>query len=121
MKRFVLILCVLAGGTWFTTHATVPGTVSYQGQYTDNGVLVSGDYEFIFRLFDMASGGTQVWTETKTLTVMKGFFHTELGSAKALSDTVQIRPVLLAGNRIGVCHSHPSYLIQPLHWQIRLR
>lgn len=89
MKRLAFTLSLLVGLlVCLSSFATIPGTVSYQGLYTDAGGPVNGSPAFVFRLFNNSSGGTEVWTETKNLTVTNGIFNTQLGDVTALPDTL---------------------------------
>jgi len=55
--------------------------ITLQGKLTNSsGQALSGDYTFIFELFDSNSGGTALWTETHGLTVTNGVFAANLGS-----------------------------------------
>ncbi len=57
--------------------------INYQGQLTDSvtGDAVDGVYDFTFSLYDVETGGTELWTEMHTgLTVDLGVFHVKLGS-----------------------------------------
>jgi len=55
--------------------------ITLQGKLThSNGQALSGDYTFLFELFDSNSGGTALWTETHGLTVTNGVFAANLGS-----------------------------------------
>lgn len=89
MKRFfflaILSVALLVG---MISFAAIPGTVSYQGLYTDNGGPVNGQFSFTFSLFDALSSGTEVWTETKNLDVTDGIFNTQLGDVTALPVTL---------------------------------
>jgi len=81
MKRvllFSLLIFMLAVSiTWGDT----PKTMSYQGVLTDNGAVVSdGNYELTFSLYDAATGGNKVWTETQSVVVVNGIFNVILGS-----------------------------------------
>jgi hypothetical protein len=69
-----------------TAFAEPPRTLSYQGVLkTAAGHLVpDGDYELTFRLYDSATGGDPLWTETQTLSVTEGVFDAILGSLTAL-------------------------------------
>ena len=53
-------------------------TFSYQGRLLSaSGVPVAdGSYNFTFGLFDTSSGGTALYTETKSVTVERGLFNT---------------------------------------------
>ena len=65
----------------FALQAQIPRTLSYQGIVTDAAgeIKPDGPYSFTFRLYDVSSGGTALWTESKTLTVKDGLFSTALG------------------------------------------
>jgi len=64
-------------------HAqTVPGLIDYQGRLTDDlGNVVNGTVSIDFAIYDVASGGTPIWTETQSpVQVSNGLFHVLLGS-----------------------------------------
>ncbi len=67
--------------------AAVPLSLSYQGVLTDaSGVAVSdGSYSIAFRLYDVVSGGTELWTETQMVQVHKGTFSVILGAVQPLT------------------------------------
>ncbi len=69
----------------FALQAQIPGTLSYQGVLTDasGNIKPDGPYSFTFRLYDVSSGGTALWTETETNTVKDGLFSTTLGDQTA--------------------------------------
>ncbi len=92
----LLLVAALIGGTQRWTESaqaqetTSQGTVSaqaalgtaftYQGRLTDGGKSANGTYDFRFRLFDAASGGSQVGsTVTRSgVRVAEGLFTVEL-------------------------------------------
>jgi len=78
-----VLLCTLCTAAW----ADAPRTLSYQGVLTDaDGRAVSdGEYGMTFRIYDVASGGTALWTETQTGTVAKGIFDVVLGAVVPLA------------------------------------
>ena len=69
----------------FALQAQIPRTLSYQGVLTDasGNIKPDGPYSFTFRLYDVSSGGTALWTETETNTVKDGLFSTTLGDQTA--------------------------------------
>jgi len=79
MKPFLLLVLVLMLCGSFAT-AQIPRSMSYQGVLTDSvGVpKPDGSYAFTFRLYDTSSGGNVVGTQTQTLQVSRGLFHTVL-------------------------------------------
>ncbi|MFQ5854547.1 MAG: hypothetical protein ACE5LU_02730 [Anaerolineae bacterium] len=64
----------------------VPALISYQGRLLDGAgdPVADGPYTMIFRLYDVATGGAPLWTETKSVTVAGGLFTTLLGDTTAL-------------------------------------
>ena len=75
-----LLATILVLGATFA-QAQVPRTLSYQGVLTDTlgHPRPDGTYSFTFRLYATSSGGTAIWSETKTLSVSQGLFSTVLG------------------------------------------
>nr|HQV31323.1 hypothetical protein [Calditrichia bacterium] len=66
--------------------ARTPGLINYQGVLSDgNGAVVAdGGYDITFRLYDEEGGGSELWSETQTISVSDGVFSAMLGSANAL-------------------------------------
>lgn len=65
----------------------IPSTLSYQGVLHDGagGAVPNGSYDITFRLYDVASGGTALWSETNTVSVQGGIFSIILGNVTALN------------------------------------
>jgi len=69
-------------------QATAPSTMSYQGRLTDGaGTNVpDGPYAVTFKLYDAATGGALLWTETQaSVAVTGGLFSVVLGSTTPLA------------------------------------
>ena len=69
-----------------TASAANPQTVSFQGKVVnaDGTNVTDGSYSFLFKLYTggtASGGGSQVWTETQTVTVSAGIFQVDLGSS----------------------------------------
>lgn len=63
----------------------IPSLLSLDGFLTDpSGVALDGDYEFVFNLYNVASGGTSLWSESQTIAVSAGNLNALLGSVSAL-------------------------------------
>jgi hypothetical protein len=77
LMRIVIVLVVAAT----QSLAQIPRTISYQGIVTDTlgNPKPDGTYSFTFRLYAGATGGSPLWSETKTLQVKRGLFSTLLG------------------------------------------
>jgi hypothetical protein len=68
-----------------------PSTIGYQGRLKNasSGAVVSnGTYYFRFYLYDAATGGTQVTSDTATLTVTNGYFSTNIDLSTDVVDFV---------------------------------
>jgi len=51
-----------------------------------SGVILSdGSYSLTFKLYNAASGGSALWTETKSVSVQDGVFATQLGSTTPIT------------------------------------
>ncbi len=68
--------------------------INFQGKVvnTDGTNVTNGDYDFVFNIYSVDSGGTAIWTETRTggnqVTVTDGIFQVNLGSVTALPGSV---------------------------------
>ncbi len=85
-SRSLAGLCVLVGMMAGGAGAAgqVPELISYQGVVTgpDGVVPVNdGTYSMVLRLYDAATGGAPVWSETQSVQVTRGLFNVNLGSA----------------------------------------
>jgi hypothetical protein len=82
---FTLIVLPLAA------VAQIPHTLSYQGILADTAGTPKpdGSYNFTFRLYTVASGGSPLWSETKSAQVKRGLFSTTLGSVTPIPDSVR--------------------------------
>jgi hypothetical protein len=67
--------------------AQAPNLLNYQGVLKNSGgTPQTGTFSLMFRLYDAASGGTLLWTETQpSVSVTNGLFSVLLGSVTALS------------------------------------
>jgi microcystin-dependent protein len=82
---FIMVIASLVC-TLTAFSAGVPNTLNYQGTLTNNtGEPVTGSKTIVFKLYNVVSGGTALWTETKTVTVTNGNFSVVLGSTTPLT------------------------------------
>ncbi|MBN2058087.1 MAG: hypothetical protein JW782_04780 [Candidatus Saganbacteria bacterium] len=82
--------------------ASVPGQISYQGILKDSaGSPLTGSYSMTFTLYDAASGGTSVWTETQSVSVEAGLYNIQLGSVSTLSASVFNGSTRYLGVKVG--------------------
>ncbi|MGB2696395.1 MAG: hypothetical protein WBD28_00890 [Candidatus Zixiibacteriota bacterium] len=83
-----LLILIFAFST--LTYAGVPQMINYQGKLTTPaGALIDDTLSIVFTIYDAATGGTALWTETQaTVVVEKGIFSVLLGSVNLIPDTV---------------------------------
>jgi hypothetical protein len=105
MKNFVFIfaaffICIVAGDT---LHAQIPRTLSYQGVLTDNvgKPRLDGSYSFTFRFYISPTGGTAIWSESKSLSVKNGLFSTVLGEQTPFGTAVKFDTQYWLGIQVG--------------------
>ncbi|MEE4178395.1 MAG: tail fiber domain-containing protein [Bacteroides sp.] len=66
----------------------VPATIDFQGRlYDSGGSPVNATLSIKFSLYDIGSGGTALWTETKSVQVTDGLFQVKLGEVTPFSQT----------------------------------
>lgn len=65
--------------------AEVPNTLSYQGRLLrQDGAPESGAKNIKFSIFDSASAGSELWTETQSVALSDGYYAVRLGEGTAL-------------------------------------
>jgi hypothetical protein len=67
--------CILAS----VLLAQEPQMFRYQGRILDNDALVSGDLAFSFKLYDSPTGGSSLYEDAATITVVDGLYSTMIG------------------------------------------
>src|SRR5690606_29966774 len=68
-----------------STVQAAPGinqTINFQGRLANpNGtVIADGSYSVVFSLYTQSSGGSNIWTETQSVSTTSGIFRVSLGS-----------------------------------------
>ena len=78
----MLTICVIS-----VAHAQIPETLTYQGLLTDatGKNLPDGQYNLTFTLYDAATAGASLWTESQNVEVRNGIFDVTLGKQRALN------------------------------------
>ena len=70
-------------------YADAPQLMNYQGTIDSADSGVTGTYQMVFTIYDAATGGTDIWTETQPgVSVQGGLFNVLLGSVDPLADAV---------------------------------
>ncbi|MDB4930755.1 MAG: procollagen, type alpha, partial [Myxococcaceae bacterium] len=90
--RNAFVIGLLAGAAWLAptaAHAQVPQQLVHQGRLLDRmGAPIAGSQSITYRIYDAASGGTQLWSETLTVTLDDGYFSAQLGLMTPFGATV---------------------------------
>jgi len=64
----------------------VPTEITIQGRLSDDiGTPYEGDYLTSFYLYDVETGGLDIWREEQTVTYTNGLFHVYLGNVTPLT------------------------------------
>lgn len=80
IAAITILLFALCASTFAAMPITVQGSIKNSG-----GVPVSGTHSMTFRIYDSASGGSQLWTETHaTVSFTNGIYSAVLGNSTAL-------------------------------------
>jgi hypothetical protein len=85
-------------------QAVVAPVLQYQGRLTDPDTgepVDDGSYTMAFRLYDVESGGSWLWSETKDVSVQGGVFSTALGDTEALDPGLFNGQALWLGIKVG--------------------
>ena len=87
MRVAIGIMVALLALSPIISSAQAPRTMSYQGLLSDAaGIVITGSRSITFKLYDMASGGTALWTETQSsVSVDRGVFSVILGKTAPLN------------------------------------
>ncbi|HEU4437473.1 MAG TPA: hypothetical protein VFR89_08410, partial [candidate division Zixibacteria bacterium] len=90
MKRFTLffgaaLLVLLAS----IAIATVPKLINFQGILRDGSgnPVADGSYSVTFTIYDAATSGNNLWTETQSVSTTSGLFAVLLGASNPVPDT----------------------------------
>ncbi|MCD6385310.1 proprotein convertase P-domain-containing protein [Candidatus Sumerlaeota bacterium] len=92
-----LSLCLL------NLNAEVPQLINYQAKITDSGGNpVNGTYDIVFTIYDAATGGNVIWTETHSdVNINNGSLNVLLGSVTPIPLTTFHNPARWLGVKIG--------------------
>ncbi len=95
--RILLIILPLVLLFLSACAAKLTPNLSHQGQLLDGSgnPVADGDYEVVYKIFQAASGGTAVYTETDTVTVENGLFTNTLGLTSTIDPTIFAQPTWL--------------------------
>ena len=92
----VLVVGVIVLGRAVQLHAAdanPPDRMTYQGYLVDSdgdplGNSAPANYDVVFRIYNVKSGGIPIWSEQQTITVDKGYFSVLLGEGVQINSEV---------------------------------
>jgi hypothetical protein len=130
------VLWIAGSATAHTAPDTPPGSgdvhiagvtaplLQYQGRLTDPGTgepAADGSHTMTFRLYESASGGNELWTETKDVAVQDGVFSTILGDKTSLDQKVFDGRELWLGVKVGAdTEATPRQRVLPVAYALSL-
>ena len=87
IRAALIFMAIVSSVSGVVEAAGIPRTLSYQGVLTDGAGMVvpDGSYSLTFRIYDVESGGIELWKEDHgSVQVQKGIFNVILGSINSL-------------------------------------
>ncbi len=104
-RKFGILGISAAAATLLAATAAssaVPANLTQQGRLLDTaGAPVPGSVSITFAVYDAATGGTALWTETQNVTLDDGFFSARLGESTAIPNTVFDGSTRYLGVKVG--------------------
>ena len=95
---FISSLIILS----ISVFSQIPKVISYQGILSDasGNPKPNGNYSITFSLYDVLSGGSALWSETKTISIKKGLFSTLLGDETPFNSNLKFDKQYFLGIKI---------------------
>ncbi len=89
MNRTILLTALFLVLAAQIAWGQIPQTISYQGVLTDAAgkTVTDGSYNLTFKLYDVSTGGSPLWSEAQSVSVSKGIFNVILGSVTPLTSS----------------------------------
>jgi hypothetical protein len=120
MKRIIPIVLGLAVLCLVAEAHAVPATVAFTGRLSTANGPVSGNVNITFTLFDRATNGIVMWTETRNgLAATGGLVYADLGALTTLDETVLTDAPLFLEISVGGEVLSPRLPLQSVPYAIR--
>ncbi|MCP4634238.1 MAG: hypothetical protein GY855_15035 [candidate division Zixibacteria bacterium] len=81
MRFTISLLVLIMVFTASLMAVEVPNIINFQGYLTNGSTPLDGSFELTFKIYDVPTGGTELWTETRTFDVSDGYYSILLGEA----------------------------------------
>ena len=89
VRVFFFFVLSLVAGLGAQAAAAVPAPLTHQGRLLDaSGAPITASQIFIYKIYDAATAGTVLWTETLTVPLDQGYFSVQLGLMSPISDAL---------------------------------
>jgi cytoskeletal protein CcmA (bactofilin family) len=89
VKSVVVLFVIAMLFVWAAAAGGIPQKMTYQGKLTDSsGNPLTGTYSIVFTIYDASSGGSNLWTETRSVPATKGAYSLVLGEGTAIGTSV---------------------------------
>jgi hypothetical protein len=96
------VLPVLAALATPAARADVPPLLTHQGRLLDaGGQPITGKQVLIYKIYDTATAGKDLWTETLTVDFDQGYFSVALGAVTPISDGLLAGGTRYLGIQVG--------------------
>jgi hypothetical protein len=80
LRKLLIALALLAGGMPSMSARATPNVLTEEGSLNDSsGVPITNTVNLTFKIYDSATGGTELWSETQSVSVTAGYFSARLG------------------------------------------
>ena len=89
MKALAIALVIAASASTALAQGA-PTTVSFAARLADASTPITGNHDFVFTLYDAATGGNVIWSETRSAIAVPtdGVLYLDLGTNTPLDSTV---------------------------------
>jgi hypothetical protein len=103
MKRITMLLGAGVLMLCSMVFAAVPQLINFQGVLKDGSgnPVADGSYSVVFTIYDAPSAGTNLWSETQSVTTVNGLFTVLLGSVTPVPAAVFDNPDRWLGIQVG--------------------
>jgi len=89
MKKLILFFSISFLISMCLWAQNVPQTIDYQGRLADSdGNYLNGVVTVNFLIYNVETGGTELWNEIQDISTANGIFHVQLGSISAFPVTL---------------------------------
>ncbi len=89
LRAATVVVVTLLAGLAAAARAAVPAPLTHQGRLLDaDGQPVTTNQVFTYKIYDAATDGNTLWTETLTVPVDQGYFSVQLGLMSPITDAL---------------------------------